>query len=171
MNTSTQILPSWFIEAEALKAQVLERLEKMSPEERQLFPRPGGWSASQVTAHLIRVEEVLVQDWHPAALSSPAVKLSRRSGLMIGMATAGLNSRSTWFRVPTVPGLEPDAASDFSQLFERWQAVRGRLIGTFPADASQIWIIHPIFGPLSSRQFGTFLAAHLRYHLNRWPVK
>ncbi len=167
----TQMPPSWFAEAEALKAAALGRLEQMSPEDRRRFPQSGGWSAAQVTAHLIRVEEVLLSDWHPAALASPGARLSRRSSLMIRMATAGMNSKSPWFRVPTVAGLEPDADTEVPQIAGRWQTVRERLADTFPREASELWIIHPIFGPVSCQQFGAFLAAHLHYHLNRWPVK
>ncbi len=171
MIISVQAHPAWLGEAEALKAQTLDRLEKLSPEARTHSPRPGHWSASQVTSHLIRVEEVLVSEWHPAALGSPAAKLSRRSGLMAGMATSGMNSKITWLRVPTVPGVEPSGSREFAQLTDRWQAVRERLAGTFPAGADALWIIHPVFGPLTCRQFGAFLVAHLHYHLNRWPAK
>ena len=164
---------SWFAEAETLKTQVLDRLEKMSPEERNRPPRPGDWSAAQVVAHLALVEEVLVDEWHVAAKKAPAVKPSRRAGLIVGMASIGMKSP---FRVPTIPTLDPDeqepnGSGDLGALSDRWAAVRERLPGTFPPDTSHVWIIHPVFGPLSSGQFGPFLVVHLQHHLKHWPGK
>jgi hypothetical protein len=164
-------LPSWFAEAETLKARVLERLEGMPAEERRLPPRPGAWSAAQVVAHLVLVEERLVEEWRVAAREAPAVRPSRWAGLSVGMANFAM---SRAIRLPTIPALdpnerEPGGGGEPGALSERWGAVRGRLPGTFPADDSRPWIIHPIFGPLSCRQFGAFLVAHLRHHLKHWP--
>ena len=165
MSPST---PSWLIEAQRLKTEVLDRLEQMSPEARQFSPSPQVWSAAQMVGHLVLVEELLVSDWRIAALQSPALKPNWRGSLLVGMVNAGMRGS---IRIPTRPFLEPIGSSDLGELSDRWSAARKRLPDTFPTDASSLWIVHPIFGPLSRSQMGSFLVAHLHYHLDHWPGK
>ena len=171
---SDTVLPPWYAEAEALKMRVLDRLERMAPDERRHTPGPGEWSAAQVTAHLILSEERLVDDWHAAALAAPALRPSPKGALIAGMA--GFAMRHLPVRVPTIPTVdpnerEPDGDFEPRVLAARWATVRERLVVTLPSDAARLWIIHPIFGPLSCRRFGTFLVAHLHHHLRHWPDK
>lgn len=159
-------LPSWFAEAETLKIRILDRLEGMSQEDRRVSLRPGDWSAAQVVEHLVLVEERLVDDWRVAAQKSPAVKPSWKGALIVSMVNFAMASP---LRLPTVPTLEPEESRELLALSDRWGLVRQRLPGTFPPDGTRLWIVHPIFGPLSCPQMGTFLVAHLRHHLKHWP--
>ena len=120
-----------------------------------------------MVGHLVLVEELLVSDWRTAALQS-LLTPGWRGSLLVGMVNAGMRSP---VRIPTRPFLEPIGPSDLPALTARWSAARERLPETFPATESSLWIIHPIFGPLSCKQMGTFLVAHLQYHLNHWPEK
>lgn len=160
------LTPPWFDRAETLKTQVLDRLEAMVPEDRCVSPGPGEWSAEQVVAHLVLVEELLVGDWHAAAQAAPGTKPGWRGALMVGIVSTLMASP---LRMPTVPGLEPEETPDPRALPERWGAVRARLRSVLPAEDSALWIVHPIFGPLSCPRMGNFLVAHLRYHLRHWP--
>ncbi len=157
---------SWLSEAVSLKTQVLDRLGQMSLESRQHSSGPQAWSATQMVCHLVLVEELLVSDWRTAALNSPGLRPSWRGSLVVRMVNAGMRSP---IRIPTRSFLEPSGDSELPDLQERWSAARQRLPSTFPSNESSLWIIHPIFGPLSCAQMGSFLVAHLRYHLNHWP--
>ena len=158
----------WFAEAEALKTQILDQLERMSPEDRRLSIGPRAWSAAQVVGHLVQVEELLVNDWRDAAKKSPRRKPGRRGTLIVNMVNFAMTTR---LRLPTRDFLEPTGSMEFSDLADRWRTARKRLPLTFPPDASALWIIHPLFGPLSCEQMGRFLVAHLRHHLKHWPGK
>ncbi len=162
----------WFAEAETLKTQALTRLAALSPEEQRHPPAPDAWSAAQVVAHLVIVEELLVDEWHPTAKNAPGTKPSLLAALIAAVASAGMRGP---FRMPTIAALdpnarEPDGSGDLETLAARWGTVRERMRNTFPAQASALWIIHPMFGALTCPQFGAFLVAHLQHHLNHWPV-
>ena len=159
--------PQWLVTATQLKQATLERLAAMPISARDVVSPPISWSASEIVEHLIRVEECVAGAWKDRLLSVPNPKAGFKSALLSRIV--GFSFSNTGLRVPTVSELEPTGGMVINELLIRWDAARKRLCSELPDDEHAAWILHPVFGPLSSSQMGRMISSHLEHHLRHWP--
>lgn len=167
MKTTTEAnAPAWLLESAELKKRVLARLAEMPEASRGKVQSKDAWSATQVVEHLILVEEQVAGPWRKALGSSPPVP-GFKSGVLAAMVSAAF--ARTGVRVPTVPELVPSGGLALPELTVRWEKARKELAAAVPENPKAAWIMHPVFGPLSSDQMGKIFVAHLKHHLRHWP--
>jgi hypothetical protein len=144
-----------FAAIEAKKAEVLRRLEALTPEQAQT----GDWSPAQVAYHLMRAEELL-----PAP---PDGKTARRKPVFF----VGCAILRAAISVPSKAREEPRGDLPLEELKTRWAAVRTALQTRLEsAPPGERCADHPVFGGLDADAYLQMLDAHLTYHLKRWPV-
>jgi hypothetical protein len=158
--------PGWLLESAELKERVLARFAEMPEASRDKMPSKDAWSASGVVEHLVKVEEQVAGPWRKALGSKPPT-LGIKSGVLSAMVSTVF--ARTNMRVPTVPELVPTGALALPELTSRWEKARNELTAVLPENSKVAWVMHPVFGPLSSDQMGKLLAAHLQHHLRHWP--
>ena len=158
--------PDWLLESAELKDRVLARFAEMPEAFREKVTSKDAWSAAEVVEHLILVEEHVAGPWRNTLGSSESAP-----GLKAGVSAAMVSTMFTRtnIRVPTVPELVPNGNLALPELTRRWDMARKECIAALPKDPKVAWIMHPVFGPLSSDQMGRILVAHLKHHLRHWP--
>lgn len=166
-TTIESTTPAWLLESAQLKERVLARFAEMPEVLREKEPSKDAWAAAEVVEHLILVEEKVAGPWRKELGNNPPVALGLRSRILTAMVSAVMGR--TGVRVPTVPGLVPLGGLALPELTYRWAEARKELAAGLPENSKVAWIVHPVFGPLSSDQMGKLLVAHLKYHLLHWP--
>jgi len=140
---------------EAQKAEVLRRLEALSPEQAE----KGDWSPAQVAYHLMRAEELL-----PAPPDGTRVR--RKPVFYLGCALL-----RTAVSIPSKAREEPRNDLPLAELTQRWSTSREGLRETLAhATPGERVALHPVFGALDAESYLIMLEAHLTYHLKRWPA-
>ena len=157
----------WLVKATTLKQSTLERLAAMPKSGRDIVSPPASWSASAIVEHLILVEEHVAGPWREKLKAVPNPKAGVKSALLSRMVSFSMSK--TELRVPTVADLEPTGGIGVDALESRWGDARKRLVDTLPEDDRAAWILHPVFGPLSSLQMGGMISSHMEHHLRHWP--
>jgi hypothetical protein len=140
------------------KAEILRRLEVLTPERRNQAPGTDTWTPAQVAYHLMRAEELL-----PAAPNNAPTR--RKPIFFIGILLMKLA-----VPIPSKAIEEPSGDLEISELIKRWNESRTRLrseLGT--KSPTERAAEHPVFGALSLDSYLVMLDAHLTYHLKRWP--
>ena len=140
---------------EAQKAEVLRRLEALSPEQAG----KGDWSPAQVAYHLMRAEELL-----PAPPDGTRVRRKPIFYLGCALLRAAVS-------IPSKAREEPRNDLPLAELTQRWstsrEGLRETLAHTTPGERVAL---HPVFGALDAESYLIMLEAHLTYHLKRWPA-
>jgi hypothetical protein len=158
--------PAWLLELAELKQNVLTRFAEMPEALREKVPSEDAWSATEVVEHLVIVEEQVAGPWRTALGSKPSLP-GFKSGVLTAMVSGVM--ALTNVRVPTIPVLVPAGGHALPELTLRWAKARQDLANAVPENSKAAWIMHPVFGLLSSDQMGKLLVAHLKHHLRHWP--
>jgi hypothetical protein len=138
---------------ETKKAEVLRRMEALSPEDYVT----GDWSPAQIGDHLTLAEQRMrVAPTGERVAFSPKVTVICT---FLRLAPA-ISSKAP---------IEPQNVA-LSELRARWDASRKELRAALEtASAGTVFGQHPIAGPLDVMGYLSITDAHLTYHLKRWP--
>ena len=160
-------LNTLFRSIEAQKAEMLRYVETLTDEERNQNLTPAEWSPLQVMEHIVSVEELTTA----AGLQSNArVLLKGHIFITLGGGLMRLCARSG-LRTPTLPVFEPSGEHDFQTIKQRWDEATNALAPKLVSVTreTQPFVMHPVAGPLSARQFFELLDVHLAYHWRHFP--
>ncbi len=153
---------------EKAKAGMLDRMEKLTDDERNRKPAPGEWSSLQVLEHVVVVEE-----WMAGINSDPPppnARVQMRGRLFIKYAGRMMRSGR---RIPTIPMSAPPDAPCYSEVVNRWSDARKvleqKLRDVKPGSQFIPIALHPLAGPLNPAQVLDLLDAHLDYHIKHFP--
>jgi hypothetical protein len=168
MNTiSESKTPPWLLESAGLKEKVLSRFAEMPEALHEKVLSEVAWSAAEVVEHLILVEEHVAGPWRKALSENPPEALGLKPKILSTMVSTVF--ARTNMQVPTVPELVPTGGLGLPELKSRWAEASRELAVALPESSKAGWVMHPVFGPLSSGQMGKIFVAHLKYHLRHWP--
>ena len=150
---------------EAQKADVLAYVEAMPSEKRTQKPKRGAWSPQEIAEHLVKFEE-WARDWIRAADTKPESKRGLKGAIYTRLMSSLMSAP---FPSPTVPELEPTGKADLTDIQARWQSVRAdwkQHLQTV-SGPDTLFAIHPIAGPLHTRDLLHLADVHLQYHLKQ----
>ncbi|MBC7804912.1 MAG: DinB family protein [Akkermansiaceae bacterium] len=163
MPMHADLEPHW-LQAESLKADLLARVTSMPEDVRRTPPKSGEWSPLQVLSHLL-VAERFVTGFASAKSDS---KERRANPVVIGLLCRVLRAGIP-LPAPEVmaPGLTPVS---LETLAADWNQEREKLRNTLAQHSpDEPFGLHPIFGVVTTRQTAGMLAAHMVYHVKRFP--
>jgi hypothetical protein len=157
-------LESQWLQAESLKADLLARVAAMSEAERAAPPKPGEWSPLQILSHLLVAERFVAG--YASEKPDPAKKLANPFvvGLLCRVMRAGIP-------LPAPDVMTPDPTPmPLESLAEEWGQERAKLqVLLSERPPTEPFGLHPIFGVVTTRQVAEMLAAHMQYHVKRFP--
>ena len=163
-------LQSRFDELERRREEFLQRLNEQTSEQLHYSPAAGSWSLLQIAEHLRLVEERLIAGWlvdHPGR-----EQLRRRlrhrityAAVMTLVFRMGLR-----VRMPG-PGVAPEVPPGLPEVARRWSELRAELasqLGTLTErSATNLFIRHPVLGPLDAADALRFLRVHFDHHMRQ----
>ena len=132
-------------------------------------PKPGKWSAAQITHHVMRSESLSLKYCQKKLSFNPVLK---RSGLMSELREAAVRYYlQSPLRFPAPKGLGTDylpPEDSIEHVFQQWHAQRQQLEEFMRQLPQQYWdkqiYKHPLVGRLSLKGMLSFFQAHFLHH-------
>lgn len=150
---------------EAMRDQMLAKLDALPPAMHTARPASGGWSALEVIEHLVLSEESVM-----AGIDEPEGLRPRRRSLRsrIGYAAVlGVLASPIPVKVPT-PDMEPGRTRTLEELRATWheshRVLRRHIQAVQAGEVSGAVFSHPVSGPLTTEQAIQMLAVHMKRH-------
>ncbi len=139
------------------RADIAARVAQLTPQRAPLW---GRMSAPQMLAHCADALRMAYGDLPCASKHIPLARL----GVVKWLA---LNVLPFPKSAPTAPELLARAPAE-------WGAERGEILGLIERFGTELsrtsWPAHPLFGPLTSAQWGQLAWKHLDHHLRQFGV-
>ena len=157
MKTSNEL----YQELEAATNAYLDVVAALSQDEINTVPFPGSWTAAQVTEHLCKSDNAMIQ-----ALNGPVQQTNRAADEMVGNLRAIFLDFST--KLPSPEFIIPDAGThdkdDLLNFFRAGREQIGKAIKTLDLTAT----CHlPIFGEPTRLELIAFIIFHTLRHTNQ----
>lgn len=150
--------------AESMKTDLLARVAAMPEAARATPPKPGEWSPLQIISHLVVAERFVAG--YASEKPDPTKRLA--NPFVVSLLCSVL--RAGW-TLPAPDVMTPDPTPQpLEPLSEEWGRDRAKLqtlLSERPPD--EPFGLHPIFGVVTARQVVEMLAAHMQYHVKRFP--
>ena len=156
-----ELKPFWDL-AESLKSDILARVESRAEGSRRRAIRPGDWSPLQVVAHLVVTEKFVIGSGeNPTGRPANPVVIQ----VLCAALRAGIPMPAPDV---TDPGLTPETLGTLARRWDTLREVFHERLASAAPDAP--FGTHPYFGVVTMRQTVEMLAAHLTYHVKRFPA-
>ena len=150
---------------EEIRTRLLADLEGLPAAVLEARPESGGWSVLEIVEHLLLSEESVMKN-----VDRPELLRPRRRSLRarIGYAAVlGILASPFKVRVPS-PDMKPSGGRSFDELRSAWEeshrALRRHVVAEGEGEVSGAVFVHPVSGPLTTRQAVRMLRVHLERH-------
>ena len=150
---------------EAMRAAVTGTVGDLPVAVRSARPPDGGWTLLEIVEHLVLAEESVL-----ANLDQPDRLRARRTSLRSRMGFQALVAVLLAPFPVGVPSsaMKPRGDRSFDELCEAWEsshrALRRHVMAVEEGRISGAVFVHPVSGPLTTRQAVRLLRVHLRRH-------
>ena len=147
------------------RTRLLAELESLPRPLLERKPAPDEWSVLEVVEHLVLAEaDVLADMDRPERLRTRRVSIRSRLGyaMVLGVLVSPFA-----VRVPS-PAMRPSGQRSLEELRSAWEAshhaLREHVAAVEAGRISGAVFVHPVSGPLTTRQAVRMLRVHLRRH-------
>lgn len=151
------------------RAEFLEGLDSVPPDQRKRSPSTHAWSPLQIGEHLVLAERGFARI---TARQIEKGENRRRIGEPSDKSVEGLLQAlrtPAKMKIPENVGVDPTGEVPMEELRPQWLAVGARwheIAATLPPElADEALVLHSIGGPLTFSQTLRFLEAHIEHHL------
>ena len=167
MNKKFQLL---FDAVETDRAQLLNKVSRLTPEQFMKVPGPEKWSVSQILTHIMVSERLSVGYMKKKSLGIDQLD---NAGIVedLKMLILKISQRMpVRYRAPKVVLENTPEALTLEQLNQQWNEVRQNLKGLFESiedkNVKKKIYKHPVAGRLDAAQAVSFFNEHIHHH---WP--
>lgn len=150
---------------EEMRTRLLTDLDALPHSVLETRPASGGWSILEIVEHLVLSEESVMKNADRPELLRPR-RRSLRSRFAYA-AVLGVLASPFKVRVPSAD-MTPSGGRSFAELRAAWEeshrGLRRHVVAEGEGKISGAVFVHPVSGPLTTRQAIRMLRVHLERH-------
>jgi hypothetical protein len=143
----------------AMAASIRERMARLTPDTR---PRWGRMNAAQMVCHLTDGFRVALGEVPVAFKPNPLTFYPLR-WLLVYVLPAPKG------KIQTTPEFQQTRPADWGADMQAWLDACDRFVQRAES-ADPRWGVHPVFGPLTTREWGRLAHVHTNHHLTQFGV-